>query len=106
MERTNARNLTPTDLSEAVGLAVIDVSFISLSLILPPVAGLLEAPGGRIVALVKPQFEARPSEVEKGGVVRDSGVHESVLTVGVAVMVSCGGKTGVRTTATRRCDTH
>jgi 23S rRNA (cytidine1920-2'-O)/16S rRNA (cytidine1409-2'-O)-methyltransferase len=61
-----------------VDLATIDVSFISLKLILPAVKGWLR-PGGQIVALVKPQFEAGRELVGKGGVVRDPAVHRMVL---------------------------
>jgi 23S rRNA (cytidine1920-2'-O)/16S rRNA (cytidine1409-2'-O)-methyltransferase len=77
-ERTNARTLTSASLPEAVDLAVIDVSFISLALVLGPIATCFGSSGGDIVALVKPQFEAGRSEV-KGGVVRDRGVHVAVL---------------------------
>jgi 23S rRNA (cytidine1920-2'-O)/16S rRNA (cytidine1409-2'-O)-methyltransferase len=76
-ERTNARDLTPALLGEPVGLAVVDVSFISLALVLPPVAACL-APGGAVVALVKPQFEAGRGRAP-GGVVRDAAVHRDVL---------------------------
>jgi 23S rRNA (cytidine1920-2'-O)/16S rRNA (cytidine1409-2'-O)-methyltransferase len=61
------------------GLAVVDCSFISLQKILPAAVALLK-PGGKIVALVKPQFEAGRAEVDKGrGVIRDASVHERVL---------------------------
>ena len=76
MERTNARYLD--QLPEKVGLATIDVSFISLRLIIPPVVGWL-APGGRVLALIKPQFEAGRGQVGKGGVVRDPALHRQVL---------------------------
>ncbi len=76
-ERTNARGLSPALLGEPVALAVIDVSFISLRLVLPPTAACL-APGGRVVALVKPQFEAGRGRAP-GGVVRDPAVHRAVL---------------------------
>lgn len=76
MERTNARYLE--SLPEPIGLATIDVSFISLGLILPAACGWL-APGAEVVALVKPQFEAGRSQVGKGGVVRDPTVHREVL---------------------------
>jgi 23S rRNA (cytidine1920-2'-O)/16S rRNA (cytidine1409-2'-O)-methyltransferase len=70
MEHCNARHLQPSDLPEKVQFAVADVSFISLTLVLPPVAGLL-TDGGMIVALIKPQFELSRAEVGRGGVVRD-----------------------------------
>ena len=78
MERTNARLLTPAALPEPVELAVIDVSFISLALVLGPVASCFGPDGGPIVALVKPQFEAGRSEA-KTGVVRDPAVHLEVM---------------------------
>lgn len=76
MERTNARYLE--SLPEAVQFACIDVSFISLKLILPAVQKWL-TPGADIVALVKPQFEAGPEQVGKGGIVRETAVHQQVL---------------------------
>jgi len=78
-EELNARYLSERDIPEPFQFAVIDVSFISLTLILPPVTKLLE-PGGQIVSLIKPQFEAGRENVGKGGVVRDAAVHESVVT--------------------------
>ena len=77
MERTNARHLE--SLPEAVDLITIDVSFISLELIMPAAVKWLK-PAGLMVALVKPQFEAGQDQVGKGGVVRDSVVHSQVLT--------------------------
>jgi 23S rRNA (cytidine1920-2'-O)/16S rRNA (cytidine1409-2'-O)-methyltransferase len=77
MERTNARTLTADSLPETIDLATIDVSFISLTLVLGPVAATL-ARGGAIVALVKPQFEAGKGRTEKG-VVRDPSTHREVL---------------------------
>lgn len=76
MERTNARYLE--SLPERVSFVCIDVSFISLKLILPAVQKWLTADGD-IIALVKPQFEAGPAQVGKGGIVRDTAVHRSVL---------------------------
>ena len=76
MERTNARHLN--ELAEPVDLVTIDVSFISLKLILPAASGWL-GEQGQIVALIKPQFEAAPEQVEDGGVVRDKAVHRAVL---------------------------
>jgi 23S rRNA (cytidine1920-2'-O)/16S rRNA (cytidine1409-2'-O)-methyltransferase len=78
MERTNARALGPGVLPSPVDLAVVDVSFISLDRILKPVATCFGPTGGRIVALVKPQFEAGRQQV-KGGVVRDPAVHRQTL---------------------------
>lgn len=76
MERTNARYLTA--LPDPVDIAVADLSFISLRLVLPAVFGLL-TPQAPIVTLVKPQFEAGKGQVGRGGIVRDPGVHEAVL---------------------------
>lgn len=76
VERTNIRYLER--LPEPVAMATIDVSFISLKLVLPAVRRLL-APGGRVVALVKPQFEAGRGQVGKGGVVRERAIHRQVL---------------------------
>jgi len=73
----NARRLTLADLREPVDLATIDVSFISLTKVLPAAAGVVK-PGGTLIALIKPQFEAGKKFVKKGGVVRDSQVHETV----------------------------
>jgi len=79
MERTNFRYMQPGDLKgPQPSFASIDVSFISLKLILPPLKGLL-APGGKVVALIKPQFEAGRDKVGKSGVVRDSATHREVL---------------------------
>ncbi len=75
-ERTNVRHLTA--LPEAVDLATVDVSFISLRLVLPAIGNLLKK-DGLVVALVKPQFEAGRRQVGKGGVVRDAAVHKQVL---------------------------
>ena len=79
MERTNFRYVTPDDLvGEQPDFASIDVSFISLSLILPVLHSLLQK-GGEVVALIKPQFEAGRDEIGKSGVVRDPKVHIHVL---------------------------
>jgi 23S rRNA (cytidine1920-2'-O)/16S rRNA (cytidine1409-2'-O)-methyltransferase len=77
LDRTNARNLGPSLIPQPIDLAVVDVSFISLGLVLGPIASCL-GPGGRVVPLVKPQFEAGRGLV-KGGVVRDPGVHRAVI---------------------------
>ncbi len=76
MERVNARYLT--ELPEPICLAVTDVSFISLKLVLPAVRRLL-VPGGQVIALIKPQFEAGQRQVRRGGVVKDPAVHRAVL---------------------------
>lgn len=78
MERTNARFLTPDDFDPRPVFGATDVSFISLKAVLPAALNVL-APGGRFVALIKPQFEAEKEEVGEKGVVRDPAVHERVL---------------------------
>lgn len=76
MDRTNIRHLK--SLPETIELATIDVSFISLRLVLPAVKKLLK-PDGEVIALIKPQFEARRDKVEWGGVVKDPEAHRQVL---------------------------
>ncbi len=78
LERANARYLNRELIPEELSFASVDVSFISLSLILPPLSVLL-ADGGQVVTLVKPQFEAGREKVGKKGVVRDPAVHLEVL---------------------------
>lgn len=78
MERTNVRYLQPEQLPELPEVITVDVSFISLALVLPVAAELLKT-GGIIIALVKPQFEAGREKVGKRGVVRDPQVHREVL---------------------------
>lgn len=77
-EGINARNLQPDDLPEVASLLVADVSFISLTLILPAAFALLD-PAADMVLLIKPQFELRPSKVGKGGVVRDPVYHQEAV---------------------------
>jgi 23S rRNA (cytidine1920-2'-O)/16S rRNA (cytidine1409-2'-O)-methyltransferase len=79
MEKTNARELTPTQFTEAADIVTADCSFISLQKILPPAVALVRT-SGKIVALIKPQFEAGKAEADKGaGVITDPAVHERVL---------------------------
>jgi 23S rRNA (cytidine1920-2'-O)/16S rRNA (cytidine1409-2'-O)-methyltransferase len=78
LERTNARDLVPSDLPFPPGLATIDVSFIGLAKVLPAVAPCV-APEGEILALVKPQFELRRRDVGKGGVVRDPALRRAAI---------------------------
>ena len=77
-EKLNARYLTRADIPDPIAVCVIDVSFISLTLILPPAAALLSN-GGVIVPLIKPQFELRKEDVGRGGVVRDAALHEQAV---------------------------
>jgi 23S rRNA (cytidine1920-2'-O)/16S rRNA (cytidine1409-2'-O)-methyltransferase len=78
LERTNARLLRMTMLPERPDLATVDVSFISLALVLPAIAAVL-SPGRAVVALVKPQFEAGRGQVGRGGVVRDPTVRAAAV---------------------------
>lgn len=78
LERTNIRYLEASDLPSRADLATIDVSFISLRLVLPKVKTLLSG-GGEIIALIKPQFEVGKGKVGKGGVVRSSAEHARVI---------------------------
>ncbi len=87
MEGVNARLLAPGDVPGPFGLVTVDVSFISLRLVLPALVPVL-APGGDLVALVKPQFEAGRGQVGKGGVVRDPDVREAAI---VAVIEAAKG---------------
>ena len=78
MERTNIRSVTLSALGEPLDLSVVDVSFISLRLVLPVIYSLLK-PDGQVLCLIKPQFEAEKELVGKKGVVRDPAVHREVL---------------------------
>ena len=78
MEKTNIRYVTPEDIADPIDFSSIDVAFISLTKVLIPVGNLLKN-GGRVVCLVKPQFEAGREKVGKKGVVRDKKVHEEVV---------------------------
>ena len=78
LDRKNARELNSSDISELVDLVVIDVSFISLKIIIPPAINVLK-PGGDLVALVKPQFEVGKDEVENKGIIKDPKKHLGVL---------------------------
>lgn len=89
MERTNIRYVTPEQLGEALDLSVVDVSFISLKIVLPAIRGLLK-PTGQVVCLIKPQFEAGKEKVGKKGVVRDKTTHREVLDGFVALAGELG----------------
>ena len=77
-ENTNARNLLPADFEYLFDLIVMDVSFISATKILPALSGLVRK-GGKIIVLIKPQFEVGKGEVGKGGIVRETEKHERVV---------------------------
>ena len=89
MERTNIRYVTPEDLGEPLDLSVIDVSFISLKIVLPAIQRLLK-PDGQVLCLIKPQFEAGKEKVGKKGVIRDPEVHSGVLEDFLALAGSLG----------------
>jgi len=94
VERTNARYLTLSDLglkTSDIGLCVIDVSFIALSKIFPAVYNLL-AEKGEVIALIKPQFEARREQVGRGGIVKDPKVREEVIERVKAEAIKTGFK--------------
>ena len=78
MERTNVRYVTPEQLGEPLDLSVVDVSFISLRIVLPVIKTFLK-PEGQVLCLIKPQFEAGKEKVGKKGVVRDPETHKEVL---------------------------
>ncbi len=89
LEKINARFLTCDQIQELVDICVIDVSFISLTLILPNAVALLK-PDGMILALIKPQFELQRSEVGKGGIVRDPHLHQKAQDKIVAFVSDLG----------------
>jgi 23S rRNA (cytidine1920-2'-O)/16S rRNA (cytidine1409-2'-O)-methyltransferase len=89
IEGVNARHLGPDDLPYPVDLACVDVSFISLRLVVPAVLPHLEE-GGRLICLVKPQFEAGRDQVGSGGVVRDEEVRRRVIDRTVAALADLG----------------
>ena len=85
MERTYIRFVTPEQLGEPLDLSVVDVSFISLKLVLPVIKSLLKQDRGQVLCLIKPQFEAGKEKVGKKGVVRDPATHKEVLDNFVAL---------------------
>ena len=88
-ERTNIRQMQTDAVTEPVDLATIDVSFISLRIVVPAVAAFLKN-GARILALIKPQFEVGKNQVGKGGVVRDASLHNRVIQNLSAFFVELG----------------
>ena len=89
MERTNVRYVTPEQLGEPLDLSVVDVSFISLKIVLPVIKTFLK-PTGQVVCLIKPQFEAGKEKVGKKGVVREPETHKEVLDDFVSLAISLG----------------
>ena len=92
MERTNIRYVTPEDIGEPLDLSVIDVSFISLRIVLPAIKNLLKQDRGQVLCLIKPQFEAGRENVGKNGVIREPAVHKEVLDNIVALAKELGFK--------------
>lgn len=86
MERTNVRYVTPEQLGQPLDLSVVDVSFISLRIVLPVIKTFLKPDCGQVLCLIKPQFEAGKEKVGKKGVVRDPEVHKQVLDDFVALV--------------------
>ena len=77
-EKFNARHMTPDDIGDSIDLAVTDVSFISLTKILPPMFDTLKV-NGQIICLIKPQFELNREDISKGGIVRDPALHQQAV---------------------------
>ena len=90
MERTNIRYVTPEDIGEPLDLSVIDVSFISLRIVLPAIKNLLKEGRGQVLCLIKPQFEAGRENVGKNGVIREPAIHKEVLDNFVALARELG----------------
>lgn len=88
-EQTDIRAVTPELLGSAVDLVVVDASFISLRLVLPPIRELL-VPGSRVLALVKPQFEVGRDQISKGGVVRDDDARAAAVDTVIEIARSLG----------------
>jgi 23S rRNA (cytidine1920-2'-O)/16S rRNA (cytidine1409-2'-O)-methyltransferase len=104
IEKLNARFLSREHIPELIGVCVIDVSFISLTLILPNAFDLI-TPGGVILALIKPQFELQRADVGRGGVIRDPALHQKAQDKIVAFVTSRGHVvTGVVPSAIKGAD--
>lgn len=88
MERTNVRYVTPEQLGEPLDLSVVDVSFISLRIVLPVIKTFLKPDSGQVLCLIKPQFEAGKEKVGKKGVVREPQTHAEVLNDFIATVQS------------------
>jgi 23S rRNA (cytidine1920-2'-O)/16S rRNA (cytidine1409-2'-O)-methyltransferase len=93
-ERINARELTMAEIGERVDLAVCDVSFISVTLILPAIVPLLHT-GGQMVILIKPQFEVGKGQVGKGGIVRQPELHRAACERVERAVAELGFETGI-----------
>ncbi|HZF08561.1 MAG TPA: TlyA family RNA methyltransferase [Thermoanaerobaculia bacterium] len=89
LERVNARHLSPGDLPEPMHLMTVDVSFISLAKVVPALLPHL-APGGRLLPMIKPQFEAGRGQVGKGGILRDEARREQVIQAAAESLTGLG----------------
>jgi 23S rRNA (cytidine1920-2'-O)/16S rRNA (cytidine1409-2'-O)-methyltransferase len=94
-EGVNARYIEPADLGEPVDIAVCDVSFISATLIIPAMVRVLKPATGRLIVLVKPQFEVGRGQVGKGGIVRDPALHEEACAKVQALVEEMGFATDI-----------
>ena len=90
-EQFNLRHLTPADVPEVIDLAVFDLSFISLTLILPAVMAVLHPDCGQLLCLIKPQFELRREDVGPGGIVRDPALHQQAIDRIQRFVAGCPG---------------
>ena len=97
-EGVNARSLTPGDFPHPFGIVVADLSFISLTLVLPALSPLLNG-SGDLICLVKPQFEVGAGNLNKGGIVRDAQLREEALTRVVSAATACGLREQARMTS-------
>jgi 23S rRNA (cytidine1920-2'-O)/16S rRNA (cytidine1409-2'-O)-methyltransferase len=105
LEGINARHMQPEQFSEKYDLAVIDVSFISLTKVLPAVAQLVQERKGKVLALIKPQFEVGPAAIGKGGIVRDKQARDlAVLHVVDCLAVCHLKKLGVKSCCLKGTD--
>jgi 23S rRNA (cytidine1920-2'-O)/16S rRNA (cytidine1409-2'-O)-methyltransferase len=105
IEGVNARYLKPGDVPGPFDLAVVDVSFISLTKILPAVAPLVQPRLGKILALIKPQFEVGPAAIAKGGIVKDKKARESAIHHVVGHLAEAGlAKVGVKSSCLHGTD--
>lgn len=89
LERTNIRDMTPAEIGQTVDIVTLDLSFISLLKVMDAVRALLNE-GGKLVTLIKPQFEAGKAQVGKGGIVKDPQVHEAVIARVTDGIQACG----------------
>lgn len=104
-EGVNARYLKPEDFSDLFDLAVIDVSFISLVKILPAISPLIKERHGRILALIKPQFEVGPAAIGKGGIVRDKPARDAAIQHVLDSLTASGlTKVGVKSSCLKGTD--